>query len=240
MDVSRSSGQQLLWLQGERYVKERALFKALIHPSMTIVDVGANIGYYALMFSSLLHDNGMIVCLEPDPDNLRELRTNISRNRLDNIVAIRPVAAGASDGTAMFEAGSNGRIVPEGSIEVPIVAIDSLGLPKVNFLKIDVEGYEGSVLDGARKTIEQDRPTLFLELHPRLLTDHTHRDVVLLVQKYYSRVTVYRVARGNMLLRFLRDYDWLSFLVEVKEINALSREYELGKISEPCWIVARP
>src|ERR1041384_6865770 len=51
LDVSRSNAQQLLWLQGQRFVQESQLFRRLVEPGMTIVDVGANIGYYALMFA---------------------------------------------------------------------------------------------------------------------------------------------------------------------------------------------
>src|SRR5262245_45099869 len=56
LDVARASPQKLLWLQGDRFVRERDLLKRAIRPGMSVVDVGANIGYYALMFSAFMRD----------------------------------------------------------------------------------------------------------------------------------------------------------------------------------------
>ena len=237
LDVSRSSGEQLLWLQGKRYIKERSLLEALVRPNMVIVDVGANIGYYALMFASLLNGKGHVVCLEPDPDNLRQLRMNVSANHLEDIVTIKPMAAGDCDGTINFEAGSNGRVMPNGSITVSIARIDSLGLSKVDFLKVDVEGYEGSVLDGAKDTIRKCHPILFLEIHPGLLTNHTHDQIISFIRKQYASLKAYRPARGNMLTRLLRDYGILNPVLE-ENISGLARELEAGAVREPRWIVA--
>ena len=157
MDVSRSSGSQLLWLHGARHIKERFLLEGLLRPGMTVIDVGANIGYYALLFASAVGDKGHIICLEPDPDNLRELQMNVCNNGLEEIIAIKPVAAGDLDGTIKFEAGPNGRVVADGLIAVGVTRLDSLDLTSADLLKVDVEGYEGSVLDGARETIEIGR-----------------------------------------------------------------------------------
>src|SRR4051794_17508549 len=54
LDVSRCSGNQLLWLEGVRHIKERLLLEEIVRPGMTVLDVGANVGYYALIFVSLL------------------------------------------------------------------------------------------------------------------------------------------------------------------------------------------
>ena len=239
MDVSRASGPQLLWLQGKRHIKERSLLEKVASPGMTIIDVGANIGYYALIFASLTAANGRVVCLEPDPDNLRELSLNVRNNRLESVVTITPTAVGDFDGTIGFETGTNGRVTQNGTSTVPVTKLDSLGLFKCDLIKIDVEGYEGAVLDGARETIKKFRSTIFLELHPDLLTSHTHGEIVSFLRERYSNLSAYRPTGGRLVTKTLCAYDFLSPLTEAKDVGALVETYESRTAREPCWIIAR-
>jgi FkbM family methyltransferase len=239
LDVSRSSGNQLLWLEGKRYIKEKALLEQIVRPHMTVLDVGANIGYYALMFVSLLEGKGHVICLEPDPNNLDELRRNVANNRLDHTVTIMPVAAGEFDGSVRFAAGSNGRVASDGSLTVSVVRIDSLMIKKLDVLKIDVEGYEASVLKGAQETLERDRPAIFLELHPTLLTPDAHEDIIAFLRTRYTTVTAFCPDRGTILKRILRDYSLLPCFSEIEDICTLPQAFKTGRITRPCWVVAQ-
>jgi FkbM family methyltransferase len=165
---------------------------------MMVIDVGANIGYYALLFGALMQNKGRIICLEPDPSNLNELHLNVSNNHLGKLVAIEAVAAGSYDGTARFVPGLNSYASPTGSMTVPIRRIDNLSLSQVDFIKIDVEGYEGAVLEGAIETIGKFHPTVFLELHPHLLTKHTHEEIISTLKNTYGRVMAYRSRRESI------------------------------------------
>jgi FkbM family methyltransferase len=239
LDVSRSNAQQLLWLQGERFVEERRLLKLLVRPGMTVVDVGANIGYYALMFASCLSGDGKILCLEPEPANLVELTANVSENALEKIVTILPVAAGGVDGTTRFEPGLNAHASDNGSLEVRVRRLDSLELPGVDFIKIDVEGYEGLVLDGARELIRRHHPTVFLELHPQLLSSHTHGEIIQFLQKHYPHVSAFQIASGNGLKRALQRYGLADPLTCLNDIQELADGYEAGTMKQTSWIVAQ-
>lgn len=239
LDVARSNAQKLLWLQGERYVEERYLLSQHVRPGMTLVDVGANIGFYALMLSSYLKGEGSIICLEPDPTNLIELRANVAGNHLEPSITILPVAAGSADGVISFEPGLNAHAAENGSMQVEVRRLDSLNLPQVNFMKIDVEGFEGSVLDGAQALIERCHPTLFLELHPQLLTAHTHAEIMHLVQRHYTQIAVYQVARGGGLMRALRSYGLASCLKRLDNLPELVAAYEAGTMEHTSWIVAQ-
>lgn len=240
LDVSRSSAQRLLWLQGERFVQERSLFSQLVRPGMVFVDVGANIGYYALMFASLLRGEGEILCLEPDPTNLLELKANVAENKLERMISVLPIAAGDEDGTMRFEPGLNAHATPTGTMEVIVKKLDSLAPAKVDFIKIDVEGYEGAVLDGARETIERFRPTIFLELHPRLLTRHTHKGIIQFIKQRYSKVSAYQISRGNLLRRALQNYGLVDQLNEIGDIRQMAEAYEDRRYPDPCWLVGQP
>lgn len=239
LDVSRSKAQQLLWLQGERYIEERHLLKQLVRPGMTVVDVGANIGFYALMLNSYLNGQGAIICLEPDPTNLIELRANVAANRLAQHISILPMAAGSEDGTVSFEPGLNAHAAEAGTLQVAVRKLDSLNLAQVDFIKMDVEGYEGAVLDGARSLIERCRPTLFLELHPQLLTPHSHGEIVQFLQTHYTQLSVYQVARGSWWMRALRSYGMANCLKRLDHLQELVAAYEAGTMEHTSWIVAQ-
>ena len=84
-DVSRAGPQKLLYLIGERYVSEARLVKSLLTPGMKVADVGANVGYYTLMFAQVLGPAARIIAIEPSPENLLELKFNVRRNKLCNV-----------------------------------------------------------------------------------------------------------------------------------------------------------
>ncbi len=240
LDVSRSKVQQLLWLRGDRYFEEKVLLRQLVRPGMILVDVGANIGGYALMLAAYLKGEGAIICLEPDPTNLIELRANVAGNHLEPSITILPVAAGSKDGVISFEPGLNAHAAENGSMNVEVRRLDSLSLPQVDFMKIDVEGFEGSVLEGAQALIERCHPTLFLELHPQLLTAHTHGEIVQFLQRHYTQLSVYQVARGNGWMRILQSYGLVSCLKRLDNLPELVAAYEAGAMEEhTSWIVAQ-
>lgn len=170
LDVGRSDYHKLLFLEGERLIAERAVVSSLLRRGMTVVDVGANIGYYMLLFRRSVGSEGTIICIEPDEENLQELRRQIAGNSLLN-VTVMPVAAGAVDGKALLEPGINARVREGGreGREVALRRLDSLLQSPIDVLKIDVEGYEGFVLDGATEALRRWKPSVFLEVHPQLL-----------------------------------------------------------------------
>ncbi len=180
-----------LLLAGEAYVPEVQLLPPLLKSLKegTLVDVGANIGIYPLLFrnASALP----IVAFEPQPLLFRLLELCVRHNRLDQVTC-RPVACGDSKGTVPFSIGLNGEIATGAaaaqvtklesfdldqaihdthaarmSVEVPLATLDDeLAGTRVSFLKIDCEGFEFRILTGARRLLETQRPLLFIEVHP--------------------------------------------------------------------------
>jgi len=125
LDVGRSAAQGQLFLLGENHVDERFLLAELITPGMTIVDVGANIGYYVLLFAKLGGPRSTIIAIEPSPETLPELRLNIANNHLSSVRLIAS-AVGAEAGSVSFNAGLNGGVAQAGVYTVPIAALDDL------------------------------------------------------------------------------------------------------------------
>lgn len=129
---------------------------AHLRPGDVYVDVGTHAGFLALLGSRLVGGGGQVHCFEPVSGNVRMLERNVALNAATNI-RVHRLALGDRDAmarmdvssyiTASLAAGSRGE-------EVRVARLDSLsGLPTIRLMKIDVEGAESEVLDGARRTL---------------------------------------------------------------------------------------
>jgi FkbM family methyltransferase len=245
LDLHRSSMQQLLFLTGERTVLERHLVRRLLKPGMRIVDVGANIGYYLLMFREALGDSGYVVCIEPSPENLRELRWNIESNQIKN-VSVHECAVGRQRAQMGLRDGINSGVVPlsEGVFTTSVVPLDEIvGTQGCDFLKIDVEGYEWEVLNGSQIVLERFRPTLFLEFHPDLVVRQggSMAKVMELLNRYYTRIEFFEIPDHATLgrkiaIRYLGADPTQRFSPSLLPENRLSQDRLHGTF----WIVCHP
>jgi FkbM family methyltransferase len=163
-------------LSGEYESHLTEVFEQFCSEGMRVVDVGANLGYYALLASRLVGPSGRVVALEPNSENCRLLLSSLRLNKTTN-VELLPVAADATPGWAYYSThvGSNGGLIDgadllshPGTI-VPTFRLDDLVDGPVGFLKMDVEGAEGRVVRGATRIIERDRPVVTTELKDEML-----------------------------------------------------------------------
>lgn len=240
VDVSRTSVQTQLYLMGERFIDERRLVARLLKPGGCVVDVGANIGYYLLMIESAIRKNGRVICFEPEPSNLVELKLNIEKNDLEN-VEVYEAAVGIENGTVGFLEGINGGVVEngEGDFSVDVVTLDAVIAERVDLLKIDVDGYEAQALIGAEKLIRDFRPTLFVEIHPHLLiSNYATSDILNFVQSYYTNVSFYDKRRDLGAFRRIQSrYGDKGSVVAVKNVYESINQRLAGKIDEGFWMV---
>ena len=143
-----------------------------------VVDVGAHIGLFALRCLKCFGAS-LVVAVEPHPLNARLLRMNLALNKLDDRALVVEAALGREEGTArLFIARTSdahsliydrsrhegGRVV-EVAVKTMDGLVEELGLERVDFIKIDVEGAELDVLAGAQRTLSEFRPTLVVETH---------------------------------------------------------------------------
>ena len=138
-----------------------------IHEGDIVIDVGANIGYYTLIFAQLVGSSGKVFAFEPESKNFEILKKNIEINNYPNIVAEQKIVSDKSGIVKLFiaEHGIVGhRITQQKSsqkfIEVESIILDNyikkLNLDnKINFIKIDVEGSEPKVLEGAKEIMQK-------------------------------------------------------------------------------------
>lgn len=164
-------GGKILRILGGSYESDQTqFFQKLLHEGDTLLDIGANVGYYSLVSSKLVGKSGQVIAFEPEPTNFQFLEKHIRMNRCENIKA-ESVAISDKNGTAKFKYGSGtgtGSLDDSGELEVKTVRLDDFCTENSivpNAIKIDVEGAEMSVLSGGQGTLESARPILFLSTH---------------------------------------------------------------------------
>lgn len=139
------------------------LFKSFIPSEGIFLDIGANIGNHTLMFA-LNYPKSVIYSFEPARINfeLLDFNTKILSN-----VGIFKIALGSDNSIVHMnyeDIDNKGHIrVDTFGEKVPVMKLDSLKLFPVTFIKIDVEGHEYSVIEGAKETIDRDKPVIWIE-----------------------------------------------------------------------------
>ncbi|HEV7747316.1 MAG TPA: FkbM family methyltransferase [Pyrinomonadaceae bacterium] len=188
-----------------RYV--RAL-RSLICEGQSIFDVGANIGFYSVLFSGWVGSSGRVVAYEPDSNNLKLLERNVAANKCAN-VSIRNSALAGKPGTASFSTdpatGATGHLGAGATygetlfgsgreilVEVEVSSLDHevelWGAP--DLVKMDVEGGEFDALSGGTQTLRQHRPLVVSEL---------------------SNNEAHGPATANHALKLLRELDYVAW-----------------------------
>lgn len=143
-----------------------ALMQEHIKPGSTVLDIGANIGFFSVVLSSIVGSSGRVYSFEPVASNLEILNYNIA-NLVDANVTIVDKALGKTFGTISMqsERGNMGNsfVVDEHQGSIELVTLDSLEL-NPSFIKMDVQGFEHDVLLGGLETLQRCRPTMIIEL----------------------------------------------------------------------------
>jgi FkbM family methyltransferase len=147
-----------------------AALHTALHPGRTILDVGANIGIHSIAWAAL----APVIALEPAPSTFQQLQANIAANNLRHRIRALNTAAGNITGTveffitkdSAFSSLKDTRRIPiRDTVKVPCTTLDSLDLPPIGLLKIDVEGFERAVIAGAPELLRRDHPVLFIEIY---------------------------------------------------------------------------
>ena len=160
------------WLGSYEFDKQKRFAESLVR-GQVVYDVGAHVGFYTLLASSLIGKEGQVVAFEPYPRNLEFLHRHVQMNRCSN-VKIVPVALADRTGTSSFQknpdyVNSTGRLASDGSIMVSVDSIDNMIARKEllppDVIKMDIEGGEYLALRGAIETLEKNHPLIFLATH---------------------------------------------------------------------------
>ena len=184
-DLDLAEGIDLsIYLLGAFEPRLVGAYRKLIRPGACILDIGANIGAHTLQFAKLVGDRGKVVAYEPTAYAFGKLQANLRLNPMlaQRVTAIQAMlvasaeqalAEGVVSSWPLDARPRDGRH-PLGAVHdtagaVALTLDESLrriGVPAVDFIKIDVDGNELDVLRGAESLMREQRPTLFLELAP--------------------------------------------------------------------------
>lgn len=139
-------------------------FRQYIPEGGTVIDVGAMIGDHTATYAEWVGPSGTVWAFEPNPEAYECLRFNMQKH-----AQVEFVRGGLSDREEYISlqlsdnAGASYLVQLPGPIKV--MPLDNILFPRVDFIKIDAEGFESQILDGARKTIDQHRPVMLIEVN---------------------------------------------------------------------------
>lgn len=163
-----------MWL-GSYEASKQELLRKLKLDGCTVLDIGANVGFYSMLLSRLVGPSGRVLSFEPLPRNVYFLNRHIILNRINNI-EVYEAAVSDFNGRISFDASgdpSMGHLAENGTLKVSAMRLDSLTEldSSARLVKIDVEGAEESVLRGGQKFFKTQRPVILLATHGQYATE---------------------------------------------------------------------
>ena len=192
LDTEDRGISRTLLLFGDREADHKLIFEKAIREGMTVLDLGANIGYYVMMERNLVGRMGHIIAVEPVPSNVELLKRNVKLNNIENIQVLQMAGAG-SDGTATmymtktsnhhtFHRKDAGFLSGE-TIEVETMTVPSLmkKYGKADLMRMDIQGHEVEVMNGMVESIERGEiePMIVFEVHRRFYGPDNDMDAAL-------------------------------------------------------------
>jgi FkbM family methyltransferase len=182
-----------------------------LRDAKTCLDIGANIGLTTAILA-LACPLSHVYAFEPSPKNAGHLRKNTMTNNLSN-TSVYECALGAMPGTTfvtMPSVGANSTIVRDSAAQivsdrVAEVAIDTVDewskrtSAHVDFIKLDVEGYEADVLAGAASTLARDRPLIFMEFNSVTISFEARCSPLVFAETIWELFDVWKVDDGGEL-----------------------------------------
>lgn len=184
VDSNDQGINQTLIMTGEYEKFESELFRQEVKPGMTVLDIGANIGYYTLLAAKLVGKKGKVYAFEPEPYNYSLLEKSIKINKYNNVIAFQKAVSNHS-GTIklhLLKDMSTHRIYKTqdsiSEIDIQAVNLDTEfknNEDKINIIKMDVEGAELIVLQSMNNILSQSKSLkIFIEFSPILITATGH------------------------------------------------------------------
>lgn len=169
-----------LYFSGTFEAEAEEVLESLVRPGMVAVDIGANFGYHTFRMARSVGDDGQVLAIEPTTWAYDKLQRNALLN--PSITNIRYAKVGLSDsdvGQTEIAFQSSYRLDGRQEDVVETVRLTTLdivvaeqALQRVDFVKLDVDGFEGRVLRGAVETLRRHHPVIFFELTPSAMTSN--------------------------------------------------------------------
>lgn len=184
------------------------LIQRRLRRSQTFVDVGANVGYYSILASMIVGEQGRVVSFEPSPDTFRVLAENLALNGIQNVRAEPLAISDRTGGDELrrnpFDAINDSLLSRDSTIRVRVrtTTMDSyFGSGTIDFVKIDAEGSELKILNGMRRVL-QKMIQMVMEYNPPLLKQIGIHPSYLLSKLKESGLEVYSIEENGDIKEF--------------------------------------
>jgi FkbM family methyltransferase len=198
-DLTDKLTRELYYVGFDR--RDCRVLRQIVKPGYVILDIGANIGYFSLLFAKWMRGTGAVHAFEPFPCTRRRFERNLDLNpQLKSIVRLHELAMSDFEGSismAVPDEGNPGcnHLNPKDPGTIKVTSVDAFArlerLSRLDFMKIDVEGSEVALLQGAEETINRFRPVLMIEINSSTLQrfGKTSADVVELLGGHRYRMS---------------------------------------------------
>ena len=145
--------------------------RSVLSEGDVFVDIGANIGYFALLAAAVVGDSGKVIAFEPNPSNCELIQLSMLANDFHNISVQQTAVLDKAQAVALEVEGSNAAIadgIQEDDLVVEAVVLDDVlqGESKIDVIKMDIEGSEARALRGMTSLIRKHHPVIFTEFYP--------------------------------------------------------------------------
>ena len=204
---------------------EAKIMEEKIKVGNIVVDVGANIGLHTLNMARIVGNTGRVFAFEPDPSNFEILEKNVKINNYQNIILEQKAVGDKHGRTTLYQSDNPGnhRLFPltkqaKGQIQVELTSLDKYFIDsnlanKINFIKIDVEGFEFSVLKGMKNILKNNKKIKILFENMQINT----------IQAGFTPIKV---------LNYLTSYDFKLFCLDerTKKLLHVSNNEEILKL----------
>ena len=165
---------------------ETKIVKNEIKPNDVVIDIGAHIGYFTLLFAKLVGPEGKVFSFEPEPKNFELLTKNIEINNYDNVITESKIVSDKNEKCTLYtfetSSGANRIYKPNENANTKPIEVDSISLDeyfknseflkRIKFVKIDVEGAELLVLKSMKSIFQNNNNIkLLLEFNPKFLLE---------------------------------------------------------------------
>ena len=212
----------ILYEQNDWFEDEIKFIREFIKPGMHALDIGANYGLYTLAIANIVGDKGKVWAFEPTASTFSCLENSVNENAFTNVELFQ-LGLSNRTGSAQFYTGQNAELnslsqesLPSGNAEIIELTtldhcLDRCGWTDLDFIKLDAEGEEVNILNGAEKLLSTLSPLIMFELK------HGSSVNIALVSKFRSLgYDTYRLIPGmNVLVPFDENQEFDKYLLNL-------------------------
>ena len=197
-----------------------AFFRTHVADGAAVIDVGANIGLSTILMARVART---VFAFEASPKNATFLRRNLQLNGIENVRVFGNALSHEPGSVRIHEAdfGAGSHVVPSAhlaagelpTVEIACLTLDSLSLPTIDFIKIDVEGHEPNVLAGARALLRRDAPLIYTEVNAWCLSAFAGHSLGAFVRTLWRCFDVFECAADGSMSELRNAYVFLHELL---------------------------